>query len=59
MAYTSAAEGFYGSLRVQYANNDNDGGKDNDAKVEAESSRLGVRGDTDLGGGLGAFYGFE
>ena len=59
MAYTSAAEGFYGSLRVQYANNDNAGGKDNDAKVEAESSRLGVRGDTDLGGGLGAFYGFE
>ena len=59
MAYTSAAEGFYGSLRVQYANNDNAGGKDNDATVEAEGSRLGVRGDIDLGGGLGAFYGFE
>ena len=58
MAYTSAAEGFYGSLRVQYANNDASG-KDNDSKVEAESSRLGVRGDVDLGGGLSAFYGFE
>ena len=59
MAYTSAAEGFYGSLRVQYANNDNDGGKSNDSTVEADSSRLGVRGDVDLGGGLEAFYGFE
>ena len=59
MAYTSAAEGFYGSLRVQYANNDADEGIDNDAKVEAEGSRLGVRGDIDIGGGLEAFYGFE
>ena len=58
MAYTSAAEGFYGSLRVQYANNESDGDK-NDSTVEAEGSRLGVRGDIDLGGGLGAFYGFE
>ena len=59
MSYDSAAEGFYGSLRVQYANNDASGGKDNDATVESEGSRLGVRGDVDLGGGLGAFYGFE
>ena len=59
MAYTSAAEGFYGSLRVQYANNDAGRDVDNDATVEAEGSRLGVRGDIDLGGGLGAFYGFE
>ena len=58
MAYTSAAEGFYGSLRVQYANNESNGNK-NDSTVEAEGSRLGVRGDIDLGGGLGAFYGFE
>ena len=58
MAYTSAAEGFYGSLRVQYANNEKGGGK-NDSTVEADSSRLGVRGDVDLGGGLEAFYGFE
>ena len=58
MAYTSAAEGFYGSLRVQYANREVDG-EDNDSNVEAESSRLGVRGDVDLGGGLAAFYGFE
>ena len=63
MAYTSAAEGFYGSLRVQYANNEKSnidgGGGDNDSTVEAETSRLGVRGDIDLGGGLEAFYGFE
>ena len=59
MAYTSAAEGFYGSLRVQYANNDAAKGVANDATVEAEGSRLGVRGDIDIGGGLGAFYGFE
>ena len=69
MAYDSAAEGFYGSLRVQYANNepnefDTDKnlelfGQDNDSKVEGEGSRLGVRGDVDLGGGLEAFYGFE
>ena len=58
MAYTSAAEGFYGSLRVQYANNESNGDK-NDSKVEANNSRLGVRGDVDLGGGLQAFYGFE
>ena len=58
MAYTSAAEGFYGSLRVQYANRESDG-VDNDSNVEAEGSRLGVRGDIDLGGGLEAFYGFE
>ena len=59
MAYDSAAEGFYGSLRVQYANNDTGPGVDNDANIEAEGSRLGVRGDVDLGGGLEAFYGFE
>ena len=58
MAYTSAAEGFYGSLRVQYANNEADG-KSNDSSVESEGSRLGVRGDIDLGGGLESFYGFE
>ena len=59
MAYTSAAEGFYGSLRVQYANRDGTDGEDNDSNIEAETSRLGVRGDIDLGGGLEAFYGFE
>ena len=59
MAYDSAAEGFYGSLRVQYANNDAGGDVDNDSAIEAEGSRLGVRGDIDLGGGLEAFYGFE
>ena len=59
MAYDSAAEGFYGSLRVQYVNNDAAPGVDNDANIEANDSRLGVRGDVDLGGGLEAFYGFE
>ena len=58
MAYTSAAEGFYGSLRVQYANTES-GGEDNDSSVDADLSRLGVRGDIDIGGGLEAFYGFE
>ena len=58
MAYTAASEGFYGSLRVQYANRE-DGGRDNDSNVEADDSRLGVGGSADLGGGLEAFYGFE
>ena len=58
MAYTAASEGFYGSLRVQYANRES-GGKDNDSEVEADDSRLGVGGTADLGGGLEAFYGFE
>ena len=58
MAYTSAAEGFYGSLRVQYQNTESDGDK-NDSSVDADSSRLGVGGSVDLGGGLEAFYGFE
>ena len=58
MAYTAASEGFYGSLRVQYANRES-GGEDNDSNVEADDSRLGVGGSADLGGGLEAFYGFE
>ena len=59
MAYTAASEGFYGSLRVQYENNDETGGVDNDSGIEADDSRLGVGGSADLGGGLEAFYGFE
>ena len=58
MAYTAASEGFYGSLRVQYQNTES-GGKNNDSSVDADSSRLGVGGTADLGGGLEAFYGFE
>ena len=58
MAYTAASEGFYGSLRVQYANRESDG-EDNDSNVEADDSRLGVGGSADLGSGLEAFYGFE
>ena len=58
MAYTSASEGFYGSLRVQYQNTES-GGKKNDSSVDADSSRLGVGGSVDLGGGLEGFYGFE
>ena len=59
MAYTAASEGFYGSLRVQFENNDAAGGKNNDSEVAADDSRLGVGGSADLGGGLEAFYGFE
>ena len=58
MAYTSAAEGFYGSLRVQYQNTES-GGVKNDSSVDADSSRLGVGGSVDLGSGLEGFYGFE
>ena len=58
MAYTSASEGFYGSLRVQYQNTESNGDK-NDSSVDADSSRLGVGGSVDLGGGLEGFYGFE
>ena len=58
MSFTSAAEGFYGSLRVGYENNDVKT-KDNDSTVGADSSRLGVRGSADLGNGVAALYQFE
>ena len=58
MSFTSAAEGFYGSLRVGYENNDKDT-KDNDSDIGADFSRLGVRGSADLGDGVSALYQFE
>ena len=51
MKYTSASEGFYGSFRFALRSSE-----DNDASVAAESSRLGVQGDVDVGHGNTAFY---
>ena len=60
MAYTAASEGFYGSLRVQYANKENSGGKNNDSNRSMPIRAVWVSAATaDLGGGLEAFYGFE
>ena len=55
MQYTSAAEGFYASIRAQldFSNGDND------ANIEEGSSRIGIRGTNDLGGGLEGFYQWE
>ena len=57
MHYTSAAEGFYASIRLRYVSNVNkkDGGSD----IENGSSRFGVRGTNDLGSGLEGFYQYE
>ena len=51
MKYTSAAEGFYGSLRFALQSQE-----DNDFNVQHESSRIGVQGDVDVGHGNTAFY---
>lgn len=58
MKYTSAGEGFYGSLRTRLISQDQDAGGDS-TDVNASSSRLGVRGSVDLGGGLSANYRYE
>jgi predicted porin len=57
MHYTSAAEGFYASIRARYVSNggDKDGGSD----IQNSSSRFGVRGTNDLGSGLEGFYQYE
>ena len=57
MHYTSAAEGFYASIRVRY--NANGNSKDGGADLQNSSSRIGVRGTNDLGGGLEGFYQYE
>jgi len=57
MQYTSAAEGFYGSLRVGFQSVSQDN-KD-ETGIDQLSSRLGVRGTADLGGGLTASYRYE
>ena len=55
MQFTSASEGFYASLRARL---DFSSG-DNDANISASSSRVGIRGSNDLGGGLSGFYQWE
>ena len=55
MQFTSASEGFYASLRARL---DFSSG-DNDANIEGNSSRIGIRGSNDLGGGLSGFYQWE
>ena len=62
MRYTSAAEGFYASIRVGYESGANEsakgalGGGPND---DGFASRIGVRGSNDLGNGLEGFYQWE
>ena len=56
MHYTSAAEGFYASIRVRY---DSGAKEDEKGGLENSTSRFGVRGSNDLGGGLEGFYQYE
>ena len=56
MQYTSAAEGFYASIRARYNSGSTD---DAGQAIENQSSRFGVRGTNDLGGGLEGFYQYE
>ncbi len=60
MQFTSASEGFYASLRADLSFS-SDGGNDADgnANIDHGSSRIGVRGSNDLGGGLSGFYQWE
>ena len=56
MHYTSASEGFYASIRTVFAT----GGSDNEGSdIGNSTSRIGVRGNNDLGGGLEGFYQWE
>lgn len=60
MKYTSAAEGFYGFIRVPLTREkDRDVNLDDKSSFSAPASRLGVRGSLDLGGGLSATYRYE
>ena len=61
MQYTSAAEGFYGSLRMAFTTSATKTAatKDRLSGVDASASRLGVRGTVDLGGGMSAGYNYE
>lgn len=56
MKYTSASEGFYGSIRANLRIEDD---KDANLANDLESSRLGVQGSVDLGGGMEATYRYE
>ena len=58
MEYTSAAEGFYGSLRTMYSSSDG-GEKDKNSTITGDGSRLGIRGTHDLGHGLTGIYRYE
>ena len=55
MHYTSASEGFYASLRARL----DFGSGDTTANIDENSSRIGIRGTNDLGGGLEGFYQWE
>ena len=62
MQYTSASEGFYGSIRTVYRSQKTDGDGNNaesGPSIGADLSRLGVRGSLDLGGGLTGVYRYE
>ena len=56
MHYTSASEGFYASIRARYHSG---GHKDDGGDIQNSSSRIGVGGTNDLGGGLEGFYQWE
>ncbi|MGI9338137.1 MAG: porin [Gammaproteobacteria bacterium] len=58
MEYTSASEGFYGSIRTMYTSKAG-ADKTNGGKIQADGSRLGVRGTLDLGHGLTGLYRYE
>ena len=55
MQFTSASEGFYASLRSLLSFSSGNHGAD----IDASSSRFGIRGSNDLGGGLSGFYQWE
>ena len=56
MHYTSASEGFYASIRARF---DTAGTSDDTSSIENSSSRIGVSGSNDLGGGLEGFYAWD
>ena len=60
MQYTSASEGFYGSIRTVFNSGSSDKDtKDAGASIGADGSRLGVQGTLDLGSGLTGLYRYE
>ena len=56
MHYTSASEGFYTSIRVNFNSGKTDGAN---AGLGNQSSRLGVRGSSEMSHGLEGFYNYE
>ncbi len=57
MTYTSASEGFYGSLRARFDTGNESG--DKPTINNGDPSRVGVRGTSDMGNGLTGFYQWE